>query len=113
MDANGSAQVELPSYFEALNTDFHYQLTCIGGVAPVYIGTEINENSFTIAGGKSGLKVSWQVTATRNDPWAKDHSFQAEAEKTGYQKGKYFYPEGYGQDKKGGIFNLGEKLPQN
>ncbi|MDO9356327.1 MAG: hypothetical protein Q7T55_21695, partial [Solirubrobacteraceae bacterium] len=30
----GAATVELPSYFEALNRDFRYQLTPIGGAAP-------------------------------------------------------------------------------
>ena len=69
LDANGSGVVTLPDYFEALNKDFHYQLTCVGGFAQVYISEEITANQFKIAGGNPGLKVSWQVTATRNDPW--------------------------------------------
>ena len=93
--SDGTAKVQLPAYFEALNKDFHYQLTCVGGYAQVYISEEITGNQFTIAGGKPGLKVSWQVTAERNDPWAKDHPYEAEIEKTGMEKGKYWYPEGY------------------
>ena len=99
MGADGSAQVNLPDYFEALNKDFHYQLTCVGGFAQVYVSEEIRDNQFTIAGGTPGLKVSWQVTAERNDPWAKNHPYEAEIEKEGAEKGKYWYPEGYGLPK--------------
>ena len=61
LDENGEAVVELPEWFEALNTVFGYSLTCVGGFAPVYIAGEIENNRFKIAGGKRGLKVSWQV----------------------------------------------------
>ncbi|MCB0837222.1 MAG: hypothetical protein KDD99_11210 [Bacteroidetes bacterium] len=99
LDGNGSAKVDLPPYFEALNKDFHYQLTCVGGFAQVYISKKIANNQFSIAGGTPGLEVSWQVSATRNDPWAKDHPYQAEFEKSPENKGKYWYPEGYGKSK--------------
>ncbi|MHC4424935.1 MAG: hypothetical protein ACYSYV_02435, partial [Planctomycetota bacterium] len=62
LDENGQVVVQLPEYFEALNRDFRYQLTCIGGFAPVYIAKKISDNRFKIAGGKSGMEVSWQVT---------------------------------------------------
>ncbi|MEM6348688.1 MAG: hypothetical protein AAF927_32690 [Bacteroidota bacterium] len=97
LDANGNAVVSLPSYFEALNTDFHYQLTCVGGFAQVFIAEEIQNNQFSIAGGQPGMKVSWQVSATRNDPWAQDHPYQAEQDKEPHDVGRYFYPEGYGK----------------
>jgi len=32
LDANGEAWVELPDWFETLNRDFRYQLTCIAGL---------------------------------------------------------------------------------
>lgn len=96
MDKDSTATVRLPDYFEALNTDYHYQLTCVGDYAEVYVSEEINDNSFRIAGGKPGLKISWQVTAERNDPWARDHPYQSEIRKEGDEKGKYWYPEGYG-----------------
>lgn len=96
LNANGEAVVLLPDYFEALNTDFHYQLTCVGAFAQVYIGTEIQNNEFTIAGGQPGMKVSWQVSAKRDDPWAHDHPYQAEEDKEPTEVGRYFYPEGYG-----------------
>jgi len=37
LDESGRAEVKLPHYFEKLNKDYRYQLTCIGGLAPVYI----------------------------------------------------------------------------
>src|SRR5208282_2695205 len=56
LDSDGRAWIELPAWFEGLNSDFRYQLTCIGGYAPVYIAQEVVGNRFQIAGGKAGLK---------------------------------------------------------
>jgi hypothetical protein len=99
LDANGKAAVTLPDYFDALNADaeFNNQLTCVGGYAPVYIAQEVSGNQFVIGGGTEGLKVSWQVTAIRNDPYLRDHPVQAEVDKSGEEAGKYQYPEGYVQ----------------
>jgi trimeric autotransporter adhesin len=97
LDADGAAWVDLPSYFKALNGDTHYQLTCIGGYAQVYVATEVTNNRFQIAGGRPGLKISWQITADRHDPYARDHPYQAEVEKRANEKGFYLYPQGYGQ----------------
>jgi hypothetical protein len=96
LDASGEATVELPTYFEALNKDFRYQLTCVGGFAQVYVAEEISGNRFRIAGGKPGLKVSWQVTGIRKDPYAEKNRVQVEVEKTGDERGKYLYPSAYG-----------------
>jgi hypothetical protein len=70
LDEKGEGTVMLPSYFESLNRDYRYQLTCIGGFAPVYIAQEIDHDSFRIAGGKPGVKVSWQITGIRRDSYA-------------------------------------------
>jgi hypothetical protein len=96
LDANGEAQVQLPSYFQVLNSDFRYQLTCVGGYAPVFISEEVNDNIFKIAGGKSGMKVSWQVTGIRQDPYAKAHRIIPEVDKNENEVGKYIYPKEYG-----------------
>ena len=96
LDGAGEATVELPSYFEALNKDFRYQLTCVGGFAQVYVADEVAGNRFRIAGGKPGLKVSWQVTGIRKDPYAEKNRVQVEVEKTGDERGKYLYPAAYG-----------------
>ena len=54
LDANGVAEAVLPDYFEALNTSYHYQLTCIGGYAQVYVAEEVKGNRSRIAGGTPG-----------------------------------------------------------
>ena len=97
LDAQGNATVSLPEYFEALNTDYHYQLTCIGGFSQVYISSEIQQNQFGISGGQPGMKVSWQVSARRDDPWAHDHPYEHEWQKDPQDLGRYYYPEGYGR----------------
>ena len=97
LDEQGKAVVSLPDYCEALNKDFRYQLTCIGAFAQVYIAEEVNKNQFKIAGGTAGLKVSWQVTAVRNDLWMRQHPYKNEEEKPQKEKGTFLYPEGYEQ----------------
>jgi hypothetical protein len=97
LDENGQAWVALPDYFEALNRDYRYQLTCIGGFAPVYVGSEILDNRFQIAGGEPGLSVSWQVTGIRQDPWANANRIRVEEEKPADEQGNYLHPEVHGQ----------------
>jgi hypothetical protein len=87
LDGNGEAEVALPEWFEALNRDFRYQLTCVGSFAPVYIARKIANHGFKIAGGPPGLEVSWQVTGTRHDPWAREHPFAVEVEKQPREEG--------------------------
>jgi hypothetical protein len=98
LDANGKAVVQMPDWFEALNKDFQYQLTCIGGYAQVYINKEITGNQFEIAGGKEGLKVSWQVTGVRHDPYAEKNRVVVEEEKPVSERGTYLHPEAYSVD---------------
>lgn len=95
--ADGTVTVTLPSYFYALNIEYRYQLTCIGGHAPVFVAEEINKNQFKIGGGKPGMKVSWQVTGVRNDAAAVSKPLQVELDKVGREIGKYINPEAFGQ----------------
>ena len=82
LDESGEAVVELPDWFEALNRDFRYQLTAIGGPAPnLHIAEEVNGNRFRIAGGGAGMKVSWMVTGIRQDAWANANRIQVESAK--------------------------------
>jgi hypothetical protein len=104
LDAKGEATVELPSYFEALNKDFRYQLTSVGGFAPVYVAEKIHENRFKIAGGREGLEVSWQVTGIRQDAYANAHRVQAEVEKSPTEKGKLLHPIERGRPESDGIY---------
>jgi len=97
LDGAGEAWVELPPYFEALNRDFRYQLTAIGAPGPdLFIAEEIQANRFKIAGGAPGMKVSWQVTGIRHDPWAETHPLVVERDKDPAQRGRYLHPEAYG-----------------
>ena len=98
LDKNGAATVTLPDWFQALNQEFRYQLTAIGAPGPnLYIAKEIDGNQFSIAGGTAGMKVSWQVTGIRHDRWAEEHRMQVESDKPAQERGKYLYPQGYGQ----------------
>ncbi len=92
-----TAVVTMPSWFNVLNTDFRYQLTCIGQFAQAIIKDEIAGNQFVIETSIPGVKVSWQVTGIRNDPYAADHRIPVEKLKTGNEVGKYIYPAGYGK----------------
>jgi hypothetical protein len=117
LDGNGEAVITLPEWFETLNSDFRYQLTCIGGFAPVYVAEEIGNNRFKIAGGKEGLKVSWQVTGIRQDAWANAHRIPVEKEKPELERGFYMHPELYGApDEKGVLWathpNLMKRLKE-
>jgi len=104
LDANGEAVVELPGYFEALNQEFRYQLTPIGAPAPnLYIAEEISDNRFKIAGGPPGIKVSWQVTGIRHDPWADANRIPVEETKPSEERGSYLHPELYGQPESSSI----------
>lgn len=96
LDAAGRAEVTLPDWFDALNRDFRYQLTCVGGYAPVFIDREISANSFVIAGGTPGLRVSWQVTGTRQDAYANAHRIPLEEDKPASERGRYLHPDAFG-----------------
>jgi hypothetical protein len=104
LDRNGEIWVELPDYFEALNRDFRYQLTPIGGAAPdLHVAEEIQDNRFRIAGGEAGLKVSWQVSGIRDDASARANPMQVEVDKSSGKRGLYVDPEAYGQPRSMGI----------
>jgi hypothetical protein len=104
LDSIGEASVNLPGYFQALNSDFRYQLTAIGAPGPnLYVAQEISGNHFRIAGGKPGAKVSWQVTGVRQDAYAKAHRIQVEEEKPAQQRGHYLHPELFGATDKEAI----------
>jgi hypothetical protein len=104
LDETGEAWVQLPDWFEALNRDFRYQLTAIGAPGPnLHVGAKIDGNRFRIAGGTAGMEVSWQVTGIRQDPYAEQHRIPVEEWKSERQRGKYLYPEVYGQPPEQGV----------
>ena len=103
LDVSGESWIELPEWFESLNKDFRYQLTCIGGFSPVFVASEINGNRFKIAGGKPGIKVSWQVTGIRKDAYANAYRIPVEEKKPIEERGKYLNPEAFGQHESMGV----------
>src|SRR5215213_3362128 len=97
LDEDGEAWVDLPEWFEALNGDFRYQLTAVGGAAPnLHVADEVSENRFKIAGGQEGMRICWQLTGTRKDPWAAANPFEVEQEKPEEDRGRYLDPSLYG-----------------
>jgi hypothetical protein len=96
-DDKGEAGVALPTYFEALNEDFRYQLTVIGQFAQAIVAEEIRNNRFTIKTDQPQVKVSWQVTGIRRDPWAVANRMVVEEDKAAEDKGHYLHPELWGQ----------------
>jgi hypothetical protein len=104
LDANGEAWVQLPEWFEVLNRDFRYQLTAMGAPGPnLHIAEEIAGNQFKIAGGRAGMKVSWQITGIRQDAVANAHRIPVEEEKLEPERGHYIHPELFGQSEELGV----------
>src|SRR5215212_249274 len=122
LDNKGEAEIDLQDWFSALNKDFRYQLTAIGVPGPnLYIAEEIsdtttttnysssnnnNNSSFTIAGGTSAMKVSWQVTGIRQDPWANANPIEVEEDKPDKERGYYLHPDLYGPPEEKGISHI-------
>jgi hypothetical protein len=96
-DANGYATVALPSYFNALNKDFRYQLTVIGTFAQAIVAEEVSNGQFRIQTSQPNVKVSWQVTGIRQDKYANAHRVVAEVEKEPEFKGRYLHAAEWGQ----------------
>ncbi len=96
-DAEGFAPVELPEWFETVNTDFRYQLTVVGQFAQAVVWREIENGRFVIRTNLGMVKVSWLVTARRNDPPFRSRGFAAERDKPGDLRGTYLDPATWGQ----------------
>ncbi len=105
-DASGEAVVQLPDYYDAINKNASYQLTPIGASMPdLYIASEVNNGSFKISGGIVGKKVSWTLTAERNDPYIRlNPEIRNMVVDKGADRGRYLAPEQYGQSADRGIF---------
>ena len=103
-DAKGFANVALPDYFKALNSEYRYQLTVIGTFAQAIVAQKIDgHNRFVIRTNKPKVEVSWQVTGVRRDAYAKAHRIEVVQNKIGTERGAYLYPELFGQPKEKSI----------
>lgn len=104
LDGDGRATVELPDWFEALNRDYRNQLTAIGDAAPnLRISSKVADGKFSIAGGKAGQEVSWQVTGIRQDAWANANRIPVEVDKKAEDQGRYLHPELFGGEAIGAL----------
>jgi len=107
LDGNGEATIMMPTYFDAINTNFSYQLTAVGAAMPnLFVETELTTGGqFKISGGVANKKVSWVVYAERNDEWVKQYpnSKAVEIVKSAEESGKYLVPALYGQPANMGI----------
>jgi hypothetical protein len=102
-DGNGEAVVTLPDYFDALNSDFRYQLTVIGTFAQAIVSQKIKNNRFGIMTNAPNVEVSWQVTGIRRDAWANKNRIKVEEEKRERERGYYLHPEAYDQPDERGV----------
>jgi hypothetical protein len=104
LDASGEALVELPHWFEALNGTYRYALTPLGDPGPdLHVADEIEGNRFRIGGGTPDMRVSWQVTGIRRDPYALHHPVVVEEDKVETQRGRYLHPREHGVPETGGL----------
>jgi hypothetical protein len=69
----------------------------------LYVKHELADNAFSIAGGGSDQKVSWQLTGIRKDAWADAHRIPVEEEKPAAERGLYLHPTENGQPAAKGI----------
>lgn len=119
-DADGTAAVALPDYFEEANEDFRYQLTVIGDFARAVVREEVRDNRFTIATDRPEVKVSWQVSGVRRDRYARAYPFRAEEEKPAEERGTYLHPEAWGKPaeagadfaRERGLREAGQRFPE-
>lgn len=107
-DARGYATIVMPDWFDALNTDFRYQLTTIDtgdsrGFVMAKVVDEIRNGVFRIRTSEPRTKVSWQVTGIRNDAYARAHRIPTEVDKSEEERGYYLYPIEQGKAKELGI----------
>lgn len=107
-DGRGYATVTMPTWFEALNEDFRYQLTVIdnqdsGSFTLAKVVQEVKNGKFRLRTSEPNSKVSWQVTGRRHDPTSNYYPLEVERMKTKDERGKYYVPEAYGKDPSLGI----------
>ena len=111
-DGTGYATITLPSWMTDLNENFRYQLTVIdeSDSGDPFMWARVvrkldSSNTFTVRTSGGGMEVSWQVTGTRKDAWAKANAFTPVTEKPATGKGRYLSPEAFNQPANMGTFS--------
>ena len=101
-DGAGYAVVTLPDYFEALNSDYRYQLTVIDeddrtDFVWAKVVRKIDANRFTIRTSIPNVEVSWMVTGIRKDAFANTNRTPVEQDKPARDRGRYLHPAAFGK----------------
>lgn len=95
-DSEGLALVALPGYCTALNDDFRYQLTVVGARGVAWVSKEAENGVFEVGSDPPSVKVCWQVTGARKDPFILVNPPIVEELKAPADRGFYLHPEAYG-----------------
>ena len=74
-------------------------------------------NQFTIRTDQPNVKVSWQVSGVRKDPFAIMHRSAVEEDKPEHERGTYLHPEAYGRTEIDSVYyarqqELQQNLPE-
>jgi hypothetical protein len=96
-DGSGRATVRLPAYAGTIAGNWRYGLTPIGTFGQAIVAREVRDGAFVVRTEHPRTKVSWTVTGTRRDPYARRHPFRAVRSKAGRERGRYVHPELYGK----------------
>lgn len=105
-DERGFATVTLPAWFEALNSDYRYQLTVIGGGdewVHSRVASKIQGGFFVIQTSSGHTEVSWMVTGIRHDAFANANRIPVEVDKAESERGHYLHPAAFGKPAELGI----------
>jgi hypothetical protein len=96
--ADGHATVRMPRWFQALNGHHRYQLTVVDTrFAQAIVSAPMSHDRFSIRTSRPHVRISWQVTGVREDPYARAHRIPTEQRKVGRDDGRYLQPQVYGQ----------------
>ncbi len=82
----GVVTIQLPEYFEAINSTFTYQLTTPYSFAQARVLQPISNNSFIVETSEPFTEVHWTVLAKRNDLYLQNRPFYTERQKLSHQK---------------------------
>jgi len=94
-NSNGEAIVKLPDYYEAINKNPRYQLTCVNQFANAIVSQKIANNQFIVKTDKPNVEVSWVIYGERNDKFHQKFHNPVEAVKEPENKGKYVHPAAF------------------
>ncbi|MEV0711568.1 hypothetical protein [Nocardia aurea] len=108
-DADGSARVTLPDWFDALNDDIGYQLTVVGEPTLTAIAEPVRDNAFTLCSERPHTTVCWQVSGVRQDKWANANRIRVEQEKSPAERDRYLHHAEYHQPATTGIAHTVEE----